>query len=302
MLFREGYRQFDLTPGGDAYKDRFANGQDLAHTLTVLPSAPRRHKAYAYRLAVDASRTLLKRFDVTPIQVRHHVANLRHRPGPVAAGLLRRARAWVACRRETRVYFREIAAPGSETSPGAADVRRNALEDLLAYQPTGTGPSRQAFLSAALARLEEGEHIYTCTEQGRLLHACCMAEDPSPKSVEAIMPGLSLPAKSVLVHDLYVSCDVRPATALLRRILQDAAGVAGAIKVFVLLPAAGKRVQSVVDQMGLTHAASIVAVTHFGRTNWLTKDIEAPAGLLGVAAALTPIPMIAKSLQLTKRL
>ena len=38
LLAEEGYERIDLTPGGEEYKERFANDADTVYTLAVFPS------------------------------------------------------------------------------------------------------------------------------------------------------------------------------------------------------------------------------------------------------------------------
>ena len=52
MLTEEGFEQLDLTPGGDPYKERFANAHDKAYSLTLYPTArgsPQRPAARSVR-------------------------------------------------------------------------------------------------------------------------------------------------------------------------------------------------------------------------------------------------------------
>ena len=68
--------------------------------------------------------------------------------------------------------------------------------------PSG-GPSRRQFLSAALARIEEGQHVYTYADGGQLLHYGWLAEEPTDELKGRVLRGLCVPAKAALAFDLY---------------------------------------------------------------------------------------------------
>jgi CelD/BcsL family acetyltransferase involved in cellulose biosynthesis len=76
LLRREGFEQLDLTPGGDAYKDRFVTGWDEVHELTVLPTPAARRDAVIRLGAKDAARTLLKACGVTTARAKLLVGRL----------------------------------------------------------------------------------------------------------------------------------------------------------------------------------------------------------------------------------
>lgn len=64
MLAEEGYERLDLTPGGEAYKDRFANGADTVHSLTVFPTAMRRWVSGGLAALENGARPILSHLNV----------------------------------------------------------------------------------------------------------------------------------------------------------------------------------------------------------------------------------------------
>jgi len=168
LLAEEGVPELDLTAGGDSYKDHFATYHDQVHLLTIFFSAPERLRAGAKAVARRAAKRALGLVSITPDDIRRtgdRVNSISHRlmealPGFGASA--QREGKWV-------VYHRNRAA----MAEGLADqpiFRRDALADLLVYRPpSARDPSRRDFLSDALARLERGDHVYTCIEGGLLI-------------------------------------------------------------------------------------------------------------------------------------
>ena len=78
-LLEEGKRALDLTPGGDPWKERFANAHDEVHVLTVFRSATARRvhslrsrgRAFLKRTAIGAG--------ISPEQVRRSLRDFRRR-------------------------------------------------------------------------------------------------------------------------------------------------------------------------------------------------------------------------------
>jgi CelD/BcsL family acetyltransferase involved in cellulose biosynthesis len=66
MLKQEGYEQLDLTPGGEEYKDRFANASDTVHTLTCFPTPARRMVGVASAVVEEVVRTVLAGLNIKP--------------------------------------------------------------------------------------------------------------------------------------------------------------------------------------------------------------------------------------------
>jgi CelD/BcsL family acetyltransferase involved in cellulose biosynthesis len=76
-LMREGFEQFDLTPGGDPYKERFANAADLVYRLDVFPHRPAKWKAAARNSIEQIGKKTLRALSLTPARVRRFATKLK---------------------------------------------------------------------------------------------------------------------------------------------------------------------------------------------------------------------------------
>ena len=171
--------------------------------------------------------------------------------------VLQEVRGRVASRRETRVYRRPTGIPVERH--GAEKIRRDALEDLLAYQPTKSGASRQAFLSDALERLEGGQHVYTHAVNGRLMHAAWLMERGGRDDLWC--PGLVLPPKSVRVDVAYTRDGAdgeRSAVRCLEAILAGAKDLTEADAIFIRVDDDGDAARRRVEAAGFAHVGSFV--------------------------------------------
>jgi CelD/BcsL family acetyltransferase involved in cellulose biosynthesis len=134
-LIRAGFNVIDMTPGGDAWKSRFATHSDEVVDLCVHSSATKASYLRARAAAAKVARSALAL--VRPQQTVERAET----PSSVDAG------GWDA-------YVPTSTLPQTDT------VRVNVLSDLLRFGPKVAGMARQAFLAQALARMEAGERCY----------------------------------------------------------------------------------------------------------------------------------------------
>ena len=134
----EGFEQLDLTTGGEAYKERHANAWDQVQALTIFPSANRRRLGATKAWLGNTSKSLLYRAHVSPTTVRSlaREMSIASLPGTVARALKSRT----GKNRPRLIMARYLS--GKLGEPACA-VRRNVVEDLLAYHPSRGMPSRR---------------------------------------------------------------------------------------------------------------------------------------------------------------
>lgn len=149
LLAREGVHCLDLTPGGDPWKERFANRHEPVFSLTV----------YARRR--DAARVRVRRW------LENKTRRLLAGVGISPAGLkksFQRSGTPETISPEPPVDLSDIRC---HERPKA--IRRGQLTDLLRFFSEDWSLSRQAFLQEALRRLERGEEPYSLLQNDRLL-------------------------------------------------------------------------------------------------------------------------------------
>ena len=253
MLMEQGYDGIDLTPGGDPYKERFANKWDEVYTLSVFSSALERRAAAIVETAADRTKSALTRWNIRPARAQA-VAQRLARP----SALLHLTREWLSSSQEALVYSRDAQMNGFHAA--CADcIRRDCIADLMAYHPEGGGPTRHEFLADAMLRIEGGQRVYTYAENGRLLHYAWFVAQP-PKELAAA-PGFELPERSGLIVDCYTFPHARGrglASASLAAMLHDACGIKQLDRTFIVVPAASATGHRLVERAGFTYDRSCV--------------------------------------------
>jgi len=139
----------DLTPGGDPWKERFANSHDEVAELHLHRSWAAHRRTRAREALLALGKAAASKVGVTPGALRATARGVRK---ATPSRLVRSLGRWISERHEFRVYrgTREWAAQ-FQRDP---EVRRNDLSDLLLFRPGESWQTRQGFLGAALERLE----------------------------------------------------------------------------------------------------------------------------------------------------
>ena len=238
MLKAEGFEQLDLTPGGDPFKEDFADASDDVSTLAVYPTVNARRLAVLRYAGEDVARTLLHRVSITPTTAGVQAKDLLQLGiGATFKTAARRSADWIASRQETKIY----ASDGAALPMVAANmtIRRNNLVDLLDCRLPSDELSRRPFVADALARIQQGQHLFTCIESGRLLCMAWLVEKVTKSIAEKLLPVI-VPSDVPLAHDFFIAPTATGSDAaelLLRAMLQHAAGPAGDQQVLVAVPA-----------------------------------------------------------------
>ncbi|MEJ8801471.1 GNAT family N-acetyltransferase [Pontibacter sp. H249] len=166
MLAEEGYDVFDLTPGGDTYKDGLANKYDQAYNLTVGGYGFRaKHELKSFFL--KPLKACLRQRGYNPLEIRFGWYKFRERlriaytagPAGYLSGLSK-----LLLKSEGTFALAKISA-------SAVVVKVNCLDDLLWFDQQGGLLTRWDFLSDCEERLEAGQQPLTLRTGSLLL--CC---------------------------------------------------------------------------------------------------------------------------------
>lgn len=216
MLLEEGRRCLDLTPGGDPWKERFANAHDQVSTLDVYPSNAQAMRIRLTERLHGYARAFLRGVGISPARLK---ALLRLSRRTTAGGF---SGTFLPMRTEY-VLYRVILGDQHAASP-EGQVGINSLEHLTRCDPASPGAERQPFLAGALARLEAGDRVYTIADSDRLLCSAWLSGPHMKRFLAPVAQDIHFSTPSLLIDDLYFHPDTAKAAdikILLRRILSD---------------------------------------------------------------------------------
>lgn len=258
-LAQQGFDALDLTPGGDAYKERFATDHDQVHVLTIFLSNQIWQKQSADMKIWSKSivKKLLQTSDIELDTAKGFVKKLRHLRLKTAIEWPRSVWKKLSGKAEYQIYC--YRADDARVETHLDSFRRDCLEDLLLFQPVDTYQTRQDFLSLCLARLEAGQHVYTWAENGCLLVACWLVERQEKSVFTELQQEYVFQPESALMYDYYLHPTIQSqghSRSLLQQMVNDALFSYGAKQVYMNV-LADDPLRETIEATGFTHQQSI---------------------------------------------
>lgn len=262
-LAKEGVSTLDLTPGGE-YKDSFATHFDAAHVLNIFFDRKGYLNFKARRLAVDASKRLLGLAAISPDRikdlsrhVRGKLARTRFSQLPQKVARRLKKRLWNTG--EMRIYVMDSGAVRRLPKPPQV-MRRDCLEDLLCYEPAERWQlPKDVFLRRAAAGVENGDHIYTYAEGGRLLHYGWLVERQLESFLTEVGQTCYLLPDSTVLADFYTHPLARGRGLYqksLSQMLRDAADIPGTQQIYIGVMADNGPSRHVIEKLGFVYQYS----------------------------------------------
>lgn len=204
-MSRRGYQWLDLTPGGDPWKERFADTHDSVLELRAWrhPTAVLRQKMM--KKMVAGGKKLARSVGTEPEQLRiawRNVTTVLRQNQPVQPS----KEEGLDSNSEYLVYsgnsndYHQIPVAGS--SPNFV-LNRNSLHDLLMFEDNGSPQNRSAFLRSALQRLERGQTCFTVCDNGALLFCCWIANRRTVFDLEKWRESHPQVISGVEFHEFY---------------------------------------------------------------------------------------------------
>jgi GNAT superfamily N-acetyltransferase len=269
MLCDAGINQIDLTPGGDAYKERFADAWDQVHELALHSTRAACFMDALSHRSQRIARKLLRKMDISPARAVQFVRRLKSLAS--AGGALTALRAlcrWVASDRQMRIYG--CATGGTAGAPTSQTLSVDAIDHLLAYAADSNGPSAQEFMSDAMRRIAQGSHFFSCVEDGRLLHVAWLTPRPDEQLLNETAGAATWPAGSGLIDGLYTAAGAqgRGLMALSLRAIVNAAQAQKVSRLFVVVESRDAAAISQIESAGFVLERRMIEQTRFGVRRW----------------------------------
>ncbi|WP_299701314.1 GNAT family N-acetyltransferase [uncultured Pontibacter sp.] len=179
LMVEENFKVFDLTPGGDSYKEDLANHYENAFELTISNPSHILSKNLQYKLIKYIKLTLLK-----AVARKTFIKDFKKATWNTSERIRKSLRSsvtdyitFIYPAKQDRVYStycHSIIKLQNSTIP----INKMSLEDLLDYDGREAWQTRWEFLEEAMRRFESGERSYTWAEGGRLLACAWLGRAP----------------------------------------------------------------------------------------------------------------------------
>jgi len=197
-LVEEKLPLFDLTPGGDSYKEHFASEHDSVLELVIYANAARRWQTQLLTSLVDFSRQRLRKAGIDMLDVKAWLMHLRERRWPPSA-----SRWWDKMRPASRAPVLRYAG-AAPAAAGSLPVSKNRLLDIVGFDAEGSAASYSAFMCTVKKRMERCQHLYTFMQDGVLAMACWVSTQAAGGEAPGDRQAGSPAARTVVLSDLYL--------------------------------------------------------------------------------------------------
>jgi CelD/BcsL family acetyltransferase involved in cellulose biosynthesis len=277
LLHQEGFRNLDLTPGGDAYKEDRATRYEEAYALTIFF----RWKALVLNRVTCYVRSSVKRLAtalrIKPDALTDSLSAARkivRNPLRSLASFFKLVRRRIWSSSEVRFYrmaVQDMAAQDVGRISGDSGVHRDSLQDLLCYAPEPRGCSKQDFLSVALAKIDSGAHPYSVIRDHVLVNCGWLTCKIDKSFVTEVGCAYSFPPNSALIWDLYTAPLFREqnlCSTSLKQMLTDAASIAGVEYIYIATFAGNQAARNAIEKIGFQYQNSVFCNVRFGSANY----------------------------------
>jgi CelD/BcsL family acetyltransferase involved in cellulose biosynthesis/RimJ/RimL family protein N-acetyltransferase len=271
-LLEEGKEVLDITPGGAPWKERFANAHDEVADAVIYRTALARFRAEMLYEFMQWVKRNSARVGVTTTDMKSTLSTLRRaRPSAV----MRKTRKWI--REDCEIRINRIERCFATSFARDERVHCNSLNDLLSSERDEDYQSRGGFLSCALARLENGELVYTINVENRLAHYGWMTGNKA-HYLNEVKQWMTVPPGSLIFYDFETLPEFSGQglyRATLSHMLHEAFAQQVTRYVYIPVPAHNMPARHVIETMGFEYQGSYFFERHFGaERKWASAMIS----------------------------
>jgi CelD/BcsL family acetyltransferase involved in cellulose biosynthesis len=258
-LAENNFARFDLTPGRDPWKARFANDREIVHRITVYSRAWKCRVGRLSQVAVELTGRVMRLLGAEPHDARKMLRILDHRQ---FSNLTIRLCRGISCNKRSLIF--SVRADTAARISGERKLNRDCLEDLLTEAADALLEPRDGFLRDALKRIESGQHPYTAVIDGRLAFCGWLIETPKPEKGPTVRDHSRGPLTFAVIGDFTMARSVESVVFLEEAMVQmvhDAALVPCVEQILVSIPHNSRLWLEVVERINLKYADSFRRVS-----------------------------------------
>jgi hypothetical protein len=254
-LVKQGVKILDLSPGGDAYKARFANMYDIAHTLVIYSSG---------------SNAIIKKFIIFVRKVINKVTKQQVLYSIVETKLYKFIK-WLRRQKSTKLLKKIFSIrvkiciyrynlKKHQESQFVKLLAKDNLADLMKFKENDSLVSQKSFLLKCLNKIESGGHFYTYTQNEKLLFCGWLFGSSSKILIEEIQQYFLVPESCMFLYDCYAHPQFRegiPYDQIIHELLLESRLIQPANSVFASVSCKDVQFSRAIEQIGFTRDYSL---------------------------------------------
>ncbi|MBU2709920.1 GNAT family N-acetyltransferase [Zooshikella harenae] len=268
LLAQEGITCFDLTPGGDPWKNRFANTFDTVYELYRYRNQRDKQIAAYLDKGLGHVKQGLARFNITPNQAKETINKIRRAASPA---IITKVKQHLLQDTELRIY-QLTEDTGAELTE--APFKTNDLDDLLKYVPCYSWQDRYRFTREALQRIEQGEIPYTYADQSTLLSYAWLIPNAKQAFFNEVQQGMFFPPQSAVLYDSYTHPPARGQglhQLSMQQRIHDAFSIHHAKQLFIVVTATNNVSRHVIEKYGFEYIGSLYYHRRFNKEEKINR-------------------------------
>lgn len=213
LLMNDGYRYIDLTPGGDAYKQRFSNAQQDLITPCFYFSRLTKLKSDLREEIIRIAKRCLLAIGFTPTLVRNKLSSISELFYKLHRLSLSKLVRWIISliyEKRIFIYYKYTDDKFfSREIPNSSDISIQKYSDLMHY--TGSNPwiSMATLLLEASRRFSSGEVLYSLLMNGVLAHYGWLVKGGRTHRFTEVDMEFKSPKGSLILYDFYTEPEFR---------------------------------------------------------------------------------------------
>jgi CelD/BcsL family acetyltransferase involved in cellulose biosynthesis len=231
-FFAKGLPLYDLTPGGESYKDNLSTHHDVVYEFAFYASYAASARDLAFHAAKWTIKAAMRKTGVSSEALLLRFGKLTKLK---QCGLSSIAQQMIRAKAQpVKRYRRSIGM--TKTNYLSCSTAKDNLADLIRFDSRDSLMTQQEFLNTAGKRLAQSMHAYTCVKENKLLLCCWL----TGQSEDSTCMNFSEAGRSALLYDFYVHSDVQDENivqSFIEHILSDLSEMPGVEEVCIESPA-----------------------------------------------------------------
>ena len=195
FIKEEGFHYLDLTPGGDSYKERYAN----EHVALIKPGFSFSRYQWIKGYLIGSARTFLKKY-----MTAKDVASIKNRARKNLSKLLRRkVSAYTSGAPSYFIYTKErqkVSLPDR-----LPPLRRQQYKDLLLYEGYREDLTCKEIAYRSMKKFERGDRLYTMVSENELAASFWLAKSGKKHWHPDLKEKINEKENSFFIYDIYIS-------------------------------------------------------------------------------------------------
>ena len=277
LLVKEGVDTFDITPGVDPYKDRFANRYEDVHTFHLHFT----YTSFLRQKIVDqvrgAAKKILEKWGVTKGKLKHYIIDLKAWKTRLTSLSLYRILSLCFYQRKiihiyrstelSNVSFKSIPDDGEQT------VREQAFQDLLLYRDHTPFLSTRDALISSNRKFAKADRLFTLTGNDELIHYGWLRKGNIPVQLPGGEFHIEDEADTQIASGFYTSSHSKGVSSWEKivKAMVKHCQLIDAKRLYLCLNHRHKASESLIDNLGLELQASWKHYRLFSLLTWTQK-------------------------------